>query len=77
MNASLDQEYQRKKATYEQSLEKYQGSSNPKHKQYLTMERGKLRKLEEKHAIQKGLNATKENLDPRQKEISSGVIKVV
>jgi len=76
MNASLDQEYERKKLSYEQAVEKYQGSSNPKHKQYLTMERGKLRKLEEKHAIQKGLNASKENLDPRQKEVSSGVIKV-
>lgn len=76
MNASMDQEYERKRKNHEERLARYISSENPKHKRVIGMEMGKLKKLEEKHAIQKRLNASKEELDPRQKDVSSGVIRV-
>lgn len=77
MNASMDKEYERKKKIHEDRLDRYRNSDNPKHKRVIGMELGKLKKLEEKYAIQKRLNASKEELDPRQKDVSSGVIRVV
>jgi hypothetical protein len=41
------------------------------------MELGKLKKLEEKYAEKKLSNSLKESIDPRQKDVSSGVILVV
>lgn len=77
MNAALDQEYQRRKASYEARVQAYAGSSKPGHKKVLAMELGKLKKLEQKHEIQKRSNLTKLELDPRSKDVSSGVIVVV
>lgn len=77
MNAALDQEYQRKKAAYDERVKAYAGSPNPRHKGVLTRESGKLRKLEGKHELQKRINLSKLELDPRSKDISSGVIVVV
>lgn len=77
MNAALDQEYQRRKAAYDERVQAYAGSNNPGHKKVLTMELGKLTKLEQKHEIQKRTNLTKLDIDPRSKDVSSGVIVVV
>jgi hypothetical protein len=40
------------------------------------MERTKLRQLEQKYEERKRANGLREALDPRQKDVSSGVIRV-
>ncbi len=77
MNAALDQDLARRKAAIELRVSGYQNSSDPKHKRVISMELGKLKKLEEKYAEKKLSNSLKESIDPRQKDVSSGVILVV
>lgn len=76
MNASLDKDIQRRRTAIEQRINYYQNSSNPKHKRVITMELGKLKKLEAKYAEKKYANSLKESIDPRQRDVSSGVIRV-
>lgn len=76
MNAALDADLDRRKRDSEQRIMRYQASSNPRHKGLVGMERTKLRLLEQRYEERKLTNRMRETLDPRQKEVSSGVIKV-
>ena len=77
MNAALDKEYKRKMDAYEERVERLQHSNDPNKRKVLPMERGKLKKLEEKIAIQKQQNRLKIDINPRSKDVSSGVIVVM
>ena len=76
MNASLDADLKRKRDEATERIARYQASSNPRHKGLLGMERTKLRQLEQKYEERKLANGLREALDPRQKDVSSGVIRV-
>ena len=76
MNASLDKDIQRRRTAIEQRVNVYQTSSNPKHKRVIAMELGKLKKLEVKYGEKKHANSLKEAIDPRQRDVSSGVIRI-
>jgi hypothetical protein len=76
MNASLDADLKRKRDEATERIARYQASSNPRHKGLLGMERTKLQQLEQKYEERKLANGLREALDPRQKDVSSGVIRV-
>lgn len=76
MNASLDADLKRKRDDAAERIARYLTSTNPRHKGLLGMERTKLRQLEEKYEERKLANGLREALDPRQKDVSSGVIRV-
>lgn len=76
MNASLDSDIERRKRAAQERIERYQTSINPRHKGLLSMERTKLSRLEQKYNERKIANSQSEAIDPRQKDVSSGVIKV-
>lgn len=76
MNASLDADLDRRRQKSEERIARYQTSSNPRHRGLMGMERTKLRQLEQKYAEKKTANSQREALDPRQKDVSSGVIQV-
>ncbi|MBK6717045.1 MAG: DEAD/DEAH box helicase [Burkholderiales bacterium] len=76
MNASLDADLKRKREEAAERIARYQASSNPRHRGLLGMERTKLRQLEQKYEERKLTNGLREALDPRQKDVSSGVIRV-
>lgn len=76
MNAALDADLQRRRREAEERIARYQTSTNPRHKGLLGMERTKLRQLEQKYDERKVANRLREALDPRQKDVSSGVIRV-
>lgn len=76
MNASLDADLKRRRKEAEERIMRYQTSTNPRHKGLIGMERTKLRQLEQKYAERKIANQQGEALDPRQKDVSSGVIRV-
>jgi superfamily II DNA or RNA helicase len=77
MNASLDADLKRKRDETAERIVRYEASSNPRHRGLIGMERTKLRQLEQKYEERKLTNALGEALDPRQKDVSSGVIRVV
>lgn len=76
MNASLDADLKRKRDEAVERIARYQASTNPRHKGLLGMERSKLRQLEQKYEERKLVNGLREALDPRQKDVSSGVIRL-
>lgn len=76
MNASLDADLERRRKAAEERITRYQNSSNPRHRGLMGMERTKLRQLEQKYSERKLANSQREALDPRQKDVSSGVIRV-
>lgn len=76
MNAALDADLQRRRREAEERIARYQSSTNPRHRGLLGMERTKLRQLEQKYEERKLANRLREALDPRQKDVSSGVIRV-
>lgn len=76
MNAALDADIQRRRRDAEERIARYRTSTNPRHKGLLGMERTKLRQLEQKYDERKLTNRQREALDPRQKDVSSGVIRV-
>lgn len=76
MNASLDADLKRKRDDANERIARYQASSNPRHKGLVGMERTKLRQLEQKYEERKLANGLREALDPRQKDVSSGVVRV-
>jgi len=76
MIASLDQDLQRRRAVMEELIRRYEASENPGHKKAATMAMGKLKTLVKKYEERKYALGMKESLDPRQKDVSSGVIKV-
>jgi hypothetical protein len=76
MNASLDKDLQRRRAAFELRIAHYQTSTNPQHKRVIAMDSGKFKNLEKKYAEKKIANSKKESIDPRQKDVSSGVILV-
>lgn len=76
MNASLDSDLERRRLEAEVRIARYQKSSHRRHRGLIGMERTKLRQLEQKYAEKKVANRQGEALDPRQKDVSSGVIRV-
>lgn len=76
MNASLDADLKRKRDEATERIARYDTSSNPRHKGLLGMERTKLSKLEQTYKERQLANDLREALDPRQKDVSSGVIRV-
>ena len=76
MNASLDADLTRRRNEAIDRIARYQASSNPRHKGLLGMERTKLQNLERKYEQRKRANSLRETLDPRQSDVSSGVIRV-
>lgn len=76
MNASLDADLNRRRREAEERIARYQASTNPRHRGLPGMERTKLRQLEQKYEERKIANRLREALDPRQKDVSSGVIRV-
>lgn len=76
MNASLDADLERRRKEAEERIARYSTSKNPRHKGLMGMERTKLRQLEQKYSERKLANIQREGLDPRQKDVSSGVIRV-
>jgi hypothetical protein len=53
-----------------------EAAKNPRNKGLLTIERNKLANLEKKYREQMHKNSLREELDPREKHVSSGVIRV-
>ena len=76
MNASLDADLERRRLAADERIARYQTSTNPRHKGLLGMERTKLAQLQRKYEERKLANSLSEALDPRQKDVSSGVIRV-
>lgn len=76
MNAALDADMARRRRAAKERIERYERSNNPRHKGLLGMERTKLARLERKYEERKHENSLSEELDPRQKDVSSGVIRV-
>jgi SNF2 family DNA or RNA helicase len=76
MNAALDKDLQRRKEAIQVRIASLQNSSDPKGKRVIAMESGRLRKLEQKYSEQKLVNSMKESIDPRQRDVSSGVIRL-
>jgi len=76
MNAALDAHLEKRRAEAEERIARYERSGNPRHKGLLGMERTNLRKLEQKYEERKLANQLREEIDPRQKDVSSGVIRV-
>lgn len=76
MNAALDADMARRRKAAEERIARYQASTNPRHKGLVGMERTKLARLASKYEERKHANSLTEALDPRQKVVSSGVIRV-
>ena len=76
MNAALDADMKRRKLAAEERMARYAASTNPRHKGLLGMERTRLAQLARKYEERKHANSSSEALDPRQKDVSSGVIRV-
>lgn len=76
MNAALDADMKRRKEAALERIARYQSSNNPRHKGLLGMERTKLAQLERKYEERKRAHHLSETLDPRQKDVSSGVIRI-
>jgi hypothetical protein len=76
MNAALDADLKRKRDEAAERIARYEASTNPRYKGLLSIERKKLRSLETKYEERKLANGLREALDPRQKDVSSGVIRV-
>lgn len=76
IDASLDADLKRKREESAERIARYQTSLNPRHKGLLSMEKTKLQKMEQKYEERKHANRQREALDPRQKDVSSGVIRV-
>jgi len=76
MNASLDADLEKRRKEAEEFIARYQNSNNPRHRGLMGMRRTKLRQLEQKYSERKLANIQREALDPRQKDVSSGVIRV-
>jgi superfamily II DNA or RNA helicase len=77
MIGSLDQDLLRRRGAIEQRIAKYEVSENHRQKRVAAMELGKLKKLVQKYEEKKHALGLKESIDPRQRDVSSGVIKVV
>jgi hypothetical protein len=76
MNASLDAHLNRKREEAGERISRYEASLNPRQKGLVGMERTKLQQLEQKYAERKLANGSREAVDPRQMDVSSGVIRV-
>ena len=76
MNASLDADLKRKREEATERLTRYEANTNPRHKGLAAAVRTRLRQLEQKYEERKLANGLREALDPRQKDVSSGVIRV-
>jgi SNF2 family DNA or RNA helicase len=77
MIGSLDQDLLRRRNAIQERVERYEASENPRQKRVAVMELGKLKKLVQKYEEKKHALNLKESVDPRQRDVSSGVIKVV
>ncbi len=77
MIGSLDQDLQRRREAIEQRIAKYEASENPRQNRVATMELGKLKKLVQKYEEKKHALGKKESIDPRDKDVSSGIIRVI
>lgn len=76
MNAALDEDLRRRRQAAEQRILVYQASQNPRLRGRAEAERKRLRGLEQKYEERKLANKKREVLEPRQKNVSSGVIRV-
>ena len=76
MNASLDADIKRRQLAAEERIARYQLSTKPSHKGLMSMEIKKLSRLEQKYSERKIANTQSVAIDPRQKDVSSGVIRV-
>lgn len=76
MNAALDADMERRRRAAEERITRYRTSSNPRHRGLLAMETKKLVNLKRKYEERKHANSLSEALDPRQKDVSSGLIRV-
>lgn len=77
MIGSLDQDLLRRRNAIQERIERYEASENPRQKRVASMELGKLKKLVQKYEEKKHALNLKESIDPRQRDVSSGVIKVI
>ena len=77
MIASLDQDLQRRRDAIEQRIAKYQSSETPYQKRVVTMELGRLKKLVQKYEEKKYVLSRKEATEPDDREVSSGIIRVI
>lgn len=76
MISALDKDLEKRKADLLQRIEGYVSSESASRRRVATMERGKLNKLVQKYDEKKLVLSTRESIDPRQKDVSSGVIHV-
>lgn len=76
MSSSLDQDLKRRREVLEQQIVKYAASRDPKHKRVMAMNQGKLKKLMQKYEEKKHILFMKESIDPLDKDVSSGIIRV-
>lgn len=77
MVAAIEQDMMRKREGIEEFLNRHEGSSSPRYKGLITIRKNKLKALEEKFHEKKLALAQMAGVDPRKKDVSSGVIKVV
>lgn len=77
MLAALNKDLEKRKADFQQRIEGYESSESESRRRVARMERGRLDKLIKKFEEKKLALNMRESIDPRQKEVSSGVIKVV
>lgn len=77
MMGALDKDLEKRKADFQQRIEGYESSGVESRHRVARMERGRLDKLIKKFEEKKLALNMRESIDPRQKEVSSGVIKVV
>jgi hypothetical protein len=76
MNASLEADLKNRKEAAKLRIQNLETAKNPRNKGLLTRERNDLAKLEMKYREQMHKNSLREELDPRAKHVSSGVIRV-
>ncbi len=76
MSSSLDQDLQRRREALEQQIARYAASRDPKHKRVVAMSQGKLKKLIQKYEEKKHTLSMKESINPLDKHVSSGIIRV-
>ena len=76
MNAALDKDLERRRSVFQARISEFNRSADPKKKRVISMEQGRLNKLEQKYSEKKYANNLKESIDPRQRDVSSGVILI-
>jgi SNF2 family DNA or RNA helicase len=76
MNSSLEADLKKRREAAQLRIRNLEAAKNPRNKGLLTIERNKLANLEKKYREQMHKNSLREELDPREKHVSSGVIRV-